>query len=183
MSKPQIIALKGRAGCGKSTGAKHLQKHGYVRTAFASPLRALLRGLGLNEDELSGHLKEAPCAKLAGQTPRAVMQVLGSAFRALDPEFFVKMHERAMREIDGDVVVDDCRFPNEAAYVRKFGGGVIEIVSPFTPTTPSGGIAGHESERMDFEPDIMVRNDRNDQFYHNLDEALGILSSEYDQAA
>lgn len=184
MTDFQIVGIKGRAGSGKSTAARHLvEEHGYVRVAFAAPLRRLLAGLGLNEEELNGSLKEKPCAKLAGQTPRAAMQVIGSALRALDPDFFVKLHERAAREIEEPVVVDDCRYPNEAAYVRRFGGPVIEVIAP-SQRTEIGGVAGHESEKMNFDPDIIVRNDMGPGFFANLNEALDVLSADdYAEAA
>ncbi|WP_208311400.1 hypothetical protein [Agrobacterium rubi] len=53
----------------------------------------------------------------------------------------------------GSVVVDDCRFPNEAAEIRKLGGVVWKIVG-------RGGIVGsHESEAGCGVVDLLIAND------------------------
>ena len=130
-----VIALKGKGGSGKTTAARYSLGKGYVKTSFATPLRAMLTAIGLSEAELSGELKELPSATLDGATPRAAMQLLGTEWgRALSPELWTGMWRRHARDIllqDGfGVVVDDCRFPNEAAVVRSMGGFVIEIIDP-----------------------------------------------------
>ena len=59
-SKPVIIALTGPAGCGKTTVAKQLEGHGFVRVRFAGPIKAMLRALGLTEAQVDGDEKETP---------------------------------------------------------------------------------------------------------------------------
>ncbi|HYA07751.1 MAG TPA: deoxynucleotide monophosphate kinase [Xanthobacteraceae bacterium] len=186
MDRIPVIALKGKGGSGKSTAAKYLETRGYVQTSFAAPLRKMLKAIGLSDKELSGALKETPCAKLSGRSPREAMQMLGTEWgRALHPNFWVnRWRDTASDILDQDgfgVVVDDCRFPNEAETVRALGGFVIEILPAVPPEDGTGvGIAGHVSETQDFDPDILVINDGKslDDFYASLDEAIEVLKRE-----
>ena len=60
-----IVVMTGRAGAGKTSIAMYLHEElGYRRVRFAEKLKAMARALGLNEDEIEGHLKEVPCSKL-----------------------------------------------------------------------------------------------------------------------
>lgn len=60
-----IVVMTGRAGAGKTSIAMHLAAElGYRRVRFAEKLKAMARALGLNDDEIEGHLKEVPCSKL-----------------------------------------------------------------------------------------------------------------------
>ena len=143
---PRVIAITGQAGAGKTTAADYLiSKYGYVRIKFAGPLKDMCRALGMSEDEIEGNKKELPAAWLAGKTPRYVMQTLGGDWGRgfIGDDFWVGIWERRARaELDAGrrVIVDDCRYPNEAYTVRKLGGMVMKIIG-------RGGIVGsHASE-------------------------------------
>lgn len=147
---PRVIALTGLAGSGKSTASNYLQAKGYTLTKFASPLKDMLRAIGYNEDEIEGHLKEVPRAD--GYTTRHAMQTLGTEWgrNCMGQNFWVNIWKE--RAAAGLIVVDDCRFPNEADAVRSLDGIVIRLKG-------RGGIAGgHSSESMDFEPDCVISN-------------------------
>lgn len=183
MNSIPVIAFKGKGGSGKSTAAKYLEENGYVRTSFAAPLRAMLAAIGLSDEELSGALKEAPCAALSGRSPREAMQLLGTEWgRALAPNLWADLwHDTAsdiLRRGGFGVVVDDCRFPNEAEAVRALGGYVIEIIG--SASGDGVGIAGHASEAQSFDPDIFAINDGADldAFHASIDEAMEVLASE-----
>ena len=154
---PQVVALTGPAGCGKSTAASHFTGRGFTLVKFAGPLKDAMRAIGLSEEHIEGNVKERPCSILQGKTPRHAMQTLGTEWgrKCIGEHFWVGLWERRVLEVideGGRVVVDDCRFPNEADAVRKLGGIVIQLVG-------RGGISGeHESERMEFEPDIVLAN-------------------------
>ncbi len=155
---PPVIALTGLAGSGKSTASKYLvDKHGYQLVKFAGPLKDMLRAIGLSEAQIEGELKEEPCEWLHGATPRHAMQTLGTQWgrACIGPSFWIELWVRRVNQIiaeGGRVVVDDCRFPNEADEVRKLGGVVWRLVG-------RGGIAGsHESEAGCGRPDMEIRN-------------------------
>lgn len=155
---PPVIALTGLAGSGKSTVSKYLvEKHGYQLVKFAGPLKDMLRTIGLSEAQIEGGLKEEPCEWLQGATPRHAMQTLGTQWgrACIGPSFWIELWVRRVNLIVADggrIVVDDCRFPNEADEVRKLGGVVWQLVG-------RGGIAGsHESEAGCGGADMEIHN-------------------------
>lgn len=170
---PPVIALTGLAGSGKSTASKYLvEKHGYQLVKFAGPLKDMLRAIGLSEAQIEGDLKETPCEWLQGATPRHAMQTLGTQWgrdcigAGLWTELWVRRVNQIIAE-GGHVVVDDCRFPNEAAEVRSLGGVVWRLVG-------RGGIAGgHESEAGCGDEDLVIANDNSpNALFGRVEEAL-----------
>ena len=169
-----LIAFCGLIGAGKSYAARHLVlKHGFIRTRFAGPLKEMMKALGLNDSEIDGAAKELPCDKLGGKTPRHAMQTLGAQWGRdlIDPELWVNAWAREALGLmsDGwDVVVDDCRFLNEAGKVWLHGGKLIKIER-------SGLSQGdHVSEFMPFTTYDRVIENRGDPeaFKGAIDEVL-----------
>lgn len=164
-----IIALTGLAGSGKSTAAKHLvEVHGFTLVKFAGPLKAMLRCLGLGDREIEGDLKEVPHPVLGGRTPRHAMQTLGTEWgrNLIHSNLWVNV---AMASADnvldcgGPVVIDDCRFLNEANAVKERGGFIVKLMR-----TPSGvgtrtriGMQ-HPSEGQELPWTWEIQNDSND---------------------
>lgn len=154
--KPRLIALTGLAGSGKTTAAEALMEQGWLRVKFADTLKRMVRAMGLTDEHIEGSLKEVPVDWLGGRTPRYLMQSIGTEWgrRMVHPDVWVSITRQRILEAqaDGfDVVVDDCRFDNEAATVRDLGGRVVCIVG-------RGGIAGtHESE-AGVVPDMSITN-------------------------
>ncbi|OJH57796.1 deoxynucleotide monophosphate kinase [Agrobacterium pusense] len=155
---PPVIALTGLAGSGKSTASKYLvEKHGYQLVKFAGPLKDMLRAIGLSEGHIEGAHKETDLAMLSGHTPRHAMQTLGTEWgrKCMGEDFWTNLWRSRVDGVlafGGRVVVDDCRFPNEASEVRKLGGVVWRLVG-------RGGIAGsHESEAGCGAADVEIHN-------------------------
>lgn len=146
---PQVVALTGAAGSGKSTAADYLVKHyGYQRVKFADPLKQMLRCMGLGDLHIEGHLKESPVEWLDGRTPRYLMQTLGTEWgrHMVSRDIWITIWRNT---VDGwinaepgcKIVVDDCRFANEAEAVRNLGGRIIAL------HRPGAGLPGqHASE-------------------------------------
>lgn len=157
---PRLVALTGAAGSGKSTATRFLvERHGYTLVKFAGPLKAMCRAVGLSEEQIEGDLKEEPCEMLCGKTPRYLMQAMGTELgrNLIGENLWVNLwRSRAldiMAHSFGRVVVDDCRFPNEAEAVRQLGGMIIKLEG-------RGGIAGqHASEAGCGQHDAVVTND------------------------
>lgn len=170
-----IIALSGRAGCGKSTAAAYLaERHGFARVRFAGPLKAMLRAyfeaIGLSpaaiEALIEGERKEKPSPVLAGRSPRYAMQHLGTAWGRdlMGPDFWTSAWEEAVvRAFEGGalgIVAEDCRFENEAAAVRGLGGSVLRIERPGLAAIEGGhvseaGIADAYTILNDGDPEIL----------------------------
>lgn len=141
-----IVAFTGLAGSGKSTAALHLvNERGFARVRFAGPLKAMMAALGLAPSEIEGDRKELPCDLLGGKSPRYAMQTLGTEWGryTIGRDLWVNAWRAAVDKLPAGVpvVVDDCRFPNEAEAVRAAGGILVRI------NRPCAGIAStHESE-------------------------------------
>ena len=143
----RLIALTGPALSGKTTVALELEKHGFVRVRFADTLKRMLRALGLSEAQVDGDQKNEPSDLLCGKTSRHAMQTLGTQWGRdwIGPDIWVRA---AMRVVDDlleggrDVVIDDCRFSNEALAVQERKGFVVQLVRE------NAGIQGtHASEQ------------------------------------
>lgn len=145
-----IIGIAGKSGSGKTTVAgllaTELNNLGYtvIVDAFAVEIKRRLRDCGRAEID-----KEAD---------RAAMQVLGTALRNHDVNYFVdKLAARneltAAHFLYGDagdgpadfLIVADVRYPNEAAFCRRHGV-VVLVDGTHRPLPP--GAAEHESEVM-----------------------------------
>src|SRR5687768_3384285 len=72
----RIIGITGRAGSGKDTVADYLvERHGFVKIAFADPIKQMLRQLGVDCTDRSS--KEQP-HPIYGKSPRQMAQYLGT---------------------------------------------------------------------------------------------------------
>lgn len=155
-----LIAFCGPAGSGKSTAAMHLvRRHGFTRVRFAGPLKAMMAALGLTEIEIEGARKESPCDLLGGRTPRYAMQTIGTEWGRdlIHPDLWVKAWRAAVDRLpeNARVVVDDCRYQNEAAAVLAMEGVLVRIERP--SAAPIAGV--HSSENNELPASIYVQND------------------------
>lgn len=124
----QIIALAGKAGSGKDTVASILVHPFSLDSiaAFAAPIKAMIdAGFGIDMDILTREEKERP-DPVIGISPRQLAQTLGTEWgRALDPDLWVKAFARRTESMHSRlIVITDCRFPNEVAWVKSQGGVV-----------------------------------------------------------
>lgn len=131
----KIVAFTGLPRSGKDTAADYLvREHGFKRLAFAAPLKAaaaLLLGREVWEMEgLHGFDREAILPEW-GFSTRWFLQKLGTECLRdqIAPDFWIKRMERNLQP-DGEYVITDVRFDNEAALVRAHGGTIIHIVRP-----------------------------------------------------
>ena len=167
MSLPRLIGLYSLApGCGKTTVASLLTDLLNDRecVSFAAPLKravwSMLDYLGLSGFHYIYADKEAIIPEL-GVSARHMMQTLGTEWgrACIHPDFWVMIARVKAQRImadGGSVVIDDVRFPNEAAMIRDLGGELWRIERP--------GIAydgDHSSEGglEDITPDRVIVND------------------------
>lgn len=167
-SMPRVIGIAGKARAGKSTAAAFISaQYGYEQMAFADPLKNMLRGLGLSEEQLEGSLKET-IDPTYGVSPRHMMQTLGTQWgrQMVCEDMWVKR----MAQNTGKIVISDVRFADEAEWVRE-NGLLIFVVRDGAPKINN---SRHESERgigMKAK-DIMIRNETIEQFHATLAQAL-----------
>ncbi len=144
---PPVVAFAGPKRAGKGTATSYLLSLGYQQVSFAHPLKEMLLVLGLTEADLTNTtLKEAPHSLLGGQTPRWAMQSLGTEWgrQMIYDGIWVGVAEhrvRQWRDQGSGVVIDDCRFDNEAVFLRGIGAPIIEITRAGYAYSP-----GHKSE-------------------------------------
>jgi hypothetical protein len=138
-----ILGFCGPEKSGKTLSAHYLvNNYGFERVRFAEPCEAMMRALGLTHDEIKGTDKDQPCAVLSGKTPAQAMQVLGTEWS----RELVNAWRRAIAPFQR-VVVDDCRFLNEAAAIQLLDGILIGI--------KGRGVA---MEAESFIPDMIIDN-------------------------
>lgn len=151
-----VIALVGYKQHGKGEVARALvEREGYVLVKFADPLkqmlRAMLRSAGIDEATIErmieGDLKEEPCDAFSGRSPRFAMLTLGTEWgrHLMSMDLWINIARLKVISIlkqGRQVVIDDCRFPNELALVGEFEGSIIRVHRTMHPVDYS-----HESER------------------------------------
>ncbi len=132
-SRVLIIGLAGLQGAGKSTVANHLaNKYGFVRYSFSKPLKDAAKIIYyLSDEQLYGNLKNVIDERY-GITPRFILQQLGTEVcRCIHQDTWIlaarnfiqhhiKEYEKYESYRQGDelrIVIDDCRFENEATFV------------------------------------------------------------------
>ena len=151
-----IVGLTGRKGCGKSSVANIFRDRlGYEVVSFASPIKDMLRVLGLGDAELNDPIIKEIVLDEYRKSPRELMQLLGTEFgRALvDKNIWVTALEKRI-DSDKNYVIDDVRFPNEAAMIHANGGKVVRVYRPLQEDEAAASHiseAGIDSEQIDYE--------------------------------
>ncbi len=139
MTLHPIIGIAGRARAGKSTAAELLLRMGAGKYlyGFADPLRAMLKaGLGVDLDNPYWAMrKEDPLPEFGGHSPRSLMQSLGTEWgrEIVDRYLWLTLAGKALQQRGRGMVVADCRFDNEAEWVRANGGVVLHIERGHAP--------------------------------------------------
>jgi len=138
-----IIGICGLIGSGKDTIADYLQNiHQFRRESFAHTLKdAVSSVFGWDRDLIEGRTRQsrewreqvdpwwAERLNMPTLTPRYVLQVWGTevARCGFHDDIWIASLENKLRKTTDDVVISDCRFPNEIAAIRRAGGTVIRV--------------------------------------------------------
>lgn len=139
-----IVGICGFIGSGKDTIADYLVNlHHFRRESFASSLKdAVSQVFGWDRTLLEGRTKQArewreqidpwwaQRLNMPTLTPRWVLQYWGTEVcrRGFHDDIWIASLENKLRNSRDDVVISDCRFPNEIAAIRAAGGQVIRVV-------------------------------------------------------
>jgi len=154
-----IIGIVGKARSGKDTFGEYLieclkERHNrfFRLVAFAAQLKTMCKlHFGLSNDQLWGDKKEIedkrfpryPNINWSGATfkcgtvmeplccwtPREIMQELGSFYRRIDHDFWVRSLDQYLkRMIPQDAIITDVRHINECQYVKNNEGILIKVI-------------------------------------------------------
>lgn len=136
-----ILGFAGKIGVGKTETAKCLVRgNNFVKFAFGQPIKdALVQLTGLPMIYFTDPvLKEKEIEGLPGISPRIMMQKLGTDYarEMIFHDFFCwRMGQNFINNSDRDIVIDDVRFDNEAEFIRKRGGKIIQLLRIFKSPT------------------------------------------------
>ena len=150
-----IIGLTGFKGCGKSTVAPIMDERlGYKIRSFATTIKDMLRAMGLSHEELYDPKTKEVVIEDFGKSPREMMQTLGTEWGRMlvSSDIWVTALMRQLNDED-NYVIDDVRFPNEAAAIHARGGKVVRVVRPTDSSKSDSHISeqGLNSEQIDYE--------------------------------
>jgi hypothetical protein len=138
-----IIGVCGFIGSGKDTIADYLVNvHGFRRESFANTLKdAVAAVFGWDRVLLEGRTKEArewreqvdpwwaERLNMPNLTPRWVLQYWGTEVcrRGFHDDIWIASVENKLRRSKDNIVISDCRFPNEIASIKQAGGSIIRV--------------------------------------------------------
>ncbi|MCX7208164.1 MAG: hypothetical protein NT086_19710 [Proteobacteria bacterium] len=157
-----IIALTGAAGAGKDTVADYLvHRHNFKKMAFADVLRKeVCDAFSLDESVFTNReTKEIETSKLmliycknvefisfvnketgsnetsfnyCPRSPRWIMQCWGDFRRAKQPNYFINALKNNLQATDGNIVISDLRFNNEAVAIsgKPYRADIWKITNP-----------------------------------------------------
>ena len=176
-----IIGLSGKKQSGKSTVTNFLTRRGFMEVSWAAPLKKKIgmELLGLTHEQVYGTEEDKEAVDdFWGRSPRELLQIIGTeCFRNLvHPDFWVKLGVKEIRAqtfLKRNVVVSDCRFPNEIEAVKKLGGSSVRIIREGQSSTDR-----HPSEtaldRYDFDYIITAKSGDLDGLKMRMDQILQI---------
>lgn len=178
-----IIGIGYKARVGKDTAGSYIaSKYNYSQDAFARNLKnAASHIFGFTQAQLEGDEKEIQMPYWNGLSPRMILQRLGTDClrEFFGQEIWVNSFHQRTQDIK-NLVVTDVRFPNEAAYIKRRGGILINITKSNTPK-----VAGHSSEvAMDKfnDWDYTITNDGTyEELYTDLDTIIREIGREQDR--
>jgi hypothetical protein len=139
----RIIGICGLIGAGKDTVADYLVTfHGYRRESFANSLKdAVSMVFGWDRVMLEGRTKQARewreqvdpwwTDRLGMEiTPRWILQYWGTEVcrRGFHDDIWIASLENKLRNSKDNIVISDCRFPNEIKSIKNSGGIVIRVI-------------------------------------------------------
>lgn len=138
-----IVGISGYIGSGKDTVADYLITFkGFKRMSYAGPLKDAVSAIfGWDRELLEGTTKYsrewrdivdpwwAERLDIKHLTPRWVLQQWGTEVgrRAFHDDIWIASIENKLRNTKDNVVISDCRFPNELKSIKRAGGITIRV--------------------------------------------------------
>jgi hypothetical protein len=159
-SKKKLIALVGLIGSGKDTAADYLvNDHEFRRESFANTLKdAVAQVFGWDRTLLEGRTKEARSWReevdvwwadrlnMPNLTPRLMLQLWGTEVcrAGFHDDIWIASLENKLRHSQDDIVISDCRFPNEIRAIKQQNGLVIRVVRGPEPDWYNAAVSANQ---------------------------------------
>ena len=144
-----IIGICGFIGSGKDTIADYLTNfHGFRRESFANSLKdAVAQVFGWDRTMLEGRTTQArewreqvdpwwaERLNMPNLTPRWILQYWGTEVcrRAFHDDIWIASLENKLRNSKDNIVISDCRFPNEIKSIKAAGGLIVCVERGILP--------------------------------------------------
>ena len=168
-----IIAFAGRANAGKDLAGKYLIEHyKFLHYYFAKPLKEGYKHLFQLTDEQIAN-KET-IIEPWGMSPRTMYQKIGTDIgRTLDPNIWIKNAQMFVNQNQyKNIVITDCRFSNEALWIRNQEGIVIHIQRNNELIVESKHTSENSMVESDY--DYSIENtETKENFYKKIDIIIG----------
>jgi len=145
-----IIGVCGFIGSGKDTVADYLvNQHEFRRESFAGNLKdAVSAVFGWDREMLEGKSKDARDWReevdewwanrlnMPTLTPRWVLQYWGTEVgrKSFHTDIWIASLENKLRKSQDNVIISDCRFPNEVDSIKNAGGKIVWVIRGELPT-------------------------------------------------
>jgi hypothetical protein len=166
-----IIGICGFISSGKDTIADYLVNfNGFRRESFANSLKdAVAHVFGWDRTMLEGRTAQArewreqvdpwwsERLNMPHLTPRWVLQYWGTEVcrKAFNDDIWIASLENKLRNSTDDIVISDCRFPNEIKSIKDAGGIVIRVVRGPEPTWYGVALAANNSPQPNVSMEIL----------------------------
>jgi hypothetical protein len=157
-----IIGICGFIGSGKDTIADYLVNfHEFRRESFASSLKdAVSAVFGWDRDMLEGRTKQSrewrdqvdpwwsSRLSMPNLTPRWVLQYWGTEVcrNGFNDDIWIASLENKLKNTKDNVVVSDCRFPNEISAIKNAGGTIVWVQRGILPSWYSLALAANKGD-------------------------------------
>ena len=138
-----IVGIAGQIGSGKDTIADYLvTQHGFKRVSFADSLKsAVSKIFGWEKNMLNGTTKSSRQWReevdewwstrlgIPNLTPRMVLQQFGTDVcrNHFHQDIWIASVENKLLKTTDNVVITDCRFPNEVAAIKNSNGTTVRV--------------------------------------------------------
>ena len=159
-----IIGICGFIGSGKDTVADYLVNfHEFRRESFASTLKdAVAAVFGWDRTMLEGRTKEArewreqvdpwwaERLDMPTLTPRWVLQYWGTEVcrRSFHDDIWIASLENKLRNSKDNVVISDCRFPNEIKSIKESGGKIVLVKRGVLPVWYNLAVSANQGHNL-----------------------------------
>jgi hypothetical protein len=143
-----IIGICGFIGSGKDTIADYLVNfHEFRRDSFAATLKdAVAAVFGWDRELLEGRTAQSRLWREETDlwwtqrlgthiTPRLMLQLWGTEVcrKGFHDDIWIASLENKLRTSSDNIVISDCRFPNEISAIKEQGGKIIWVQRGLTP--------------------------------------------------